>query len=601
MITLKRLTWNNCFSYGEDDNVIDFTSSHVTQLVGSNGVGKSSIPLILEEVLYNKNSKGIKKADVPNRNTESKGYYILLELEVDGSEYKIEVKRTSNIKVGFWENGESIASHTATATFKEIEKRLGLDFKTFSQLVYQNTNSSLQFLTATDTNRKKFLIDLFQLTEYVELFEVFKQASKEASDAVSGIKGKIDIVQKWLDRNNLSDTTLLELTPEPNPPSDIENTLSSLLADFQILEKSNREIENNNKIRELLSKVDINALQGEETEEISTDELKERVTEAKTKLNDARRVFKKYKDTPDTCHSCGQSLDNSKALEMASKAEVEGKEWADKLREFEAELKSIQEVNRSRKTVRDSIREWEDLRSRFNDELPCDVKDPQELKGEIESAQRAIKTARTEIDRIKKKNAEAQRHNDKVELVLEQSEQHEKELLELSGHLKEIEEEAANLEILKKAFSTNGLVAYKIENLVKELEDLANEYLAELSDGKFTIEFIINNDKLNVVLTDNGKTIDIAPLSSGELAKVNTSMLLAIRKLMSSISKSKINVLFLDEVVSVLDDLGKERLIEILVKEEDLNTFVVSHGWTHPLVSKIQIVKDSSEISRMEQ
>ena len=53
-----------------------------------------------------------------------------------------------------------------------------LTFKTFSQLVYQNTNASLQFLTATDTNRKKFLIDLLHLDAYVNLFEVFKEASK---------------------------------------------------------------------------------------------------------------------------------------------------------------------------------------------------------------------------------------------------------------------------------------------------------------------------------------------------------------------------------------------------------------------------------------
>ena len=40
----------------------------------------------------------------------------------------------------------------------------------------QNTNASLQFLTATDTNRKKFLIDLLRLDEYVQLFEIFKEA-----------------------------------------------------------------------------------------------------------------------------------------------------------------------------------------------------------------------------------------------------------------------------------------------------------------------------------------------------------------------------------------------------------------------------------------
>jgi len=151
---------------------------------------------------------------------------------------------------------------------------------------------------------------------------------------------------------------------------------------------------------------------------------------------------------------------------------------------------------------------------------------------------------------------------------------------------------------LKKAFSTNGLLAYKIENLVKELEDLTNTYLAELSDGRFTLEFIVSNDKLNVQITDNENIVDILALSSGELARVNTATLIAIRKLMSSISKSRINILFLDEVINVLDDAGREKMVEVLL-QEDLNTYVVSHGWTHPLLEKIEVVKDGN-VSRLE-
>ena len=74
MIILKKLTWDNCFSYGKD-NTLNLNDSNLTQLVGTNGQGKSSIPLIIEEVLYNKNSKGIKKADIQNR-FQNAGWYL---------------------------------------------------------------------------------------------------------------------------------------------------------------------------------------------------------------------------------------------------------------------------------------------------------------------------------------------------------------------------------------------------------------------------------------------------------------------------------------------------------------------------------------------
>ena len=108
----------------------------------------------------------------------------------------------------------------------------------------------------------------------------------------------------------------------------------------------------------------------------------------------------------------------------------------------------------------------------------------------------------------------------------------------------------------------------------------------------------MSNDKLNVQVEDDGKIVDILALSSGELARVNTATLIAIRKLMSSISKSRLNILFLDEVIAVLDDTGREKLVEVLLSE-DLNTYIVSHGWTHPLLEKKEVVKEEN-ISRLE-
>ena len=59
------------------------------------------------------------------------------------------------------------------------------------------------FLTATDTNRKKFLIDLLHLDEYVNLFEVFKEASRESSNKVIELSSEINTIEKWLNTNKL--------------------------------------------------------------------------------------------------------------------------------------------------------------------------------------------------------------------------------------------------------------------------------------------------------------------------------------------------------------------------------------------------------------
>jgi DNA repair exonuclease SbcCD ATPase subunit len=155
------------------------------------------------------------------------------------------------------------------------------------------------------------------------------------------------------------------------------------------------------------------------------------------------------------------------------------------------------------------------------------------------------------------------------------------------------------LQILIKTFSPTGLVAYKIECLIKDLELLTNEYLAELSSGRFQLAFKISSDKLNVVITDNGKDVEIYALSSGERARVNAAALLGIRKLMQSLSNSRINLLILDETIENLDIEGKEKLVEVLLNEEFLNTFVISHSFSHPLLERIYVTK-TNNISRID-
>jgi len=60
-----------------------------------------------------------------------------------------------------------------------------------------------------------------------------------------------------------------------------------------------------------------------------------------------------------------------------------------------------------------------------------------------------------------------------------------------------------------------------------------------------------------------------------------------------------INLLILDETVETLDTDGKEKLVEVLLQEEHLNTFLVSHGFSHPLLEKINVIKRNN-ISQIE-
>ena len=597
MITLKQLQWNNCFSYGSDNELL-LDDNTVTQIIGTNGTGKSSIPLIIEEALYNKNSKGIKKADIPNRYV-GKGYNIKLTFIKDDDTYVVSIDRKSSIKVKLEKNGEDISSHTATNTYKTIQEVIGVDFKTFSQLVYQNTNASLQFLTATDTNRKKFLIDLLHLENYVELFDIFKEEARKASLEINGIQAKLDTIEKWLEDNKLDDTNILPMLNLEISTDEEEKEFRYLTKEIENISEKNKKISKNNQLKDLLSQIDLQEAQNcKITEKVSYDDLQAEVGTYSQVSTGSQRLVEKLEKLGDVCPTCEQEVDPSFKQSLVDTESQKILDSEKNIYEIEKKIRRIKADNKEFERCQKLEADWTDLYRSIDKSLPNAILDKQELESRLASVRADLLQRKEQLASNATENERRTKHNTRIQVIQEQTNAFLLESAEFQDVLIKQESLLSNLEVLKKAFSTNGLLAYKIENLVKELEELANTYLAELSDGRFTLEFVVSNDKLNVQVEDDGKIVDILALSSGELARVNTATLIAIRKLMSSISKSRLNILFLDEVIAVLDDTGREKLVEVLLNE-DLNTYIVSHGWTHPLLDKKEVVKEEN-ISRLE-
>ena len=596
MITLRTLRWDNCFSYGKD-NVLYLDECNLTQLIGTNGMGKSSVPLIIEEVLFNKNSKGIKKKEIQNRFI-NKGYWINIKFDVDENNYELDVTRKTGIKCKLYENGKDISSHTATNTYKTVQNLLGLDFKTFTQLVYQNTNTSLQFLTATDTNRKKFLIELLKLEEYVEFFEIFKAAAREVLMDINALNAKCGTIVKWLDENKLESIDILPMKKIPRHSDEDSEKLQELRNDFEKISEKNKKIIDNNFYKESLDRLTEDSDRLYVGEKIRLDAKLEKLGTSNANLLYAEEHLEKLSDLEGHCPTCEQAINDDKMISIKEGYDLIVRTSTNHITSLGKEIEQDKMSNKKVSYREELQGEFEDVVRMYDPSLPSTILDGEYLSYQIDEISSRISTLSDEIERVSNENVRRERHNTRISIIQEQTADMERELEEIVEALGKIEERASHLDILKKTFSTNGLLAYKIENLVKDLEGLTNSYLAELSDGRFSLEFVILNDKLNVEITDNSKIVDILALSSGELARVNTSTLLAIRKLMSSISSSRINTLFLDEVIAVLDEQGREKLVEILLGE-DLNTYIVSHGWTHPLLAKIEVIKEDN-ISRLE-
>jgi DNA repair exonuclease SbcCD ATPase subunit len=611
MILLKELRWSNAFSYGRD-NVVNFVASPLTQLVGRNGHGKSSVALILEEVLFNKNSKGIKKADILNRYIKEKSYTIELDFEKDGISYQIKSTRGSTQTVKLYKNGSDISSHTATATYKAIEDIIGFDHKTFAQIVYQSNASSLEFLTAPDTARKKFLIELLNLGVYTRAQEIFKDVASELNREIATTQSQVNTVTSWLDKYSDTDLSTKPLQDIPEIDPTLVQELNSTTTKLTNIEAANKKITQNNTYKKIQSEIKVYPLPKQPTDDpkpLKTESatLNTESVELNKTIRDSQAFVKKMGSLCGTCPTCLQEIDETKIADLLAEqtqiqqaAQTRNQDIQVRTKQIDALLAEMTVRAQEWTTATKAKEEWEKYYALIDTDLETEVYNKDELDSKVVALQTAIANLKNTVLKVEKANREANAHNAKVELLSKQLIEMNEELETYSGKLHELSERMGILNILTKTFSTTGLVAYKIECLVKDLEELTNEYLVDLSDGRFQIAFrVSSSDKLNVIITDNAKDIDILALSGGERARVNVATLLAIRKLMQSLSSSRINLLILDETVETLDVDGKERLVEVLLREEFLNTFLVSHGFTHPLLEKIHVVKQNN-ISKIE-
>lgn len=601
MITLKNLQWSNAFSYGSN-NEIALDKDPITQLVGKNGHGKSSIALILEEVLYNKNSKGIKKADILNRYTKDKTYTIELQLEKDGVLYTVKtVRGTTQSTVKLFKENLDISSHTATQTYKSIEELIGMDHKAFSQIVYQSNASSLEFLTSTDSVRKKFLIDLLDLGIYTKAGELFKQLSTDLNKEIAACQAKVNTVSGWLNKYIDVDLTRKVLVEEPEIDPQLEQTVAEQSAQLLVVEQTNKKIAQNNSYKKMLGDIVLQPVV-EPTNQTDIVELRSQVAVLNQQNKDADLFIKKLNSltAAGRCPICDGNIDTTttKAL-IQQKQNIVASNKA-KLLDLDAAIQQAQTLLETWAAANKQQEQWERLHQLIDPQLQETFLDKTTIASEIDALNVTIKQAKAKLKQAQDYNKTAETHNAQLTLIESQLQEFKQDLETYTQELDQLTDRSNTIGVLTKTFSTSGLVAYKIESLVKDLEMLANEFLQELSDGRFQIGFEISSkDKLNVVITDNSKDIDIMALSGGERARVNAAMLLAIRKLMQSLSSSRINLLILDETIEALDVDGKEKLIDTLIKEPGLNTFLVSHGFTHPLLEKLYVVKHNN-VSRIE-
>lgn len=572
--------------------------------------GKTSVAYIIQELLYSKNVKGIKKPDILNRFSGAKTWTGGLDFTVDQIPHKISVQRTGDTsKVRLLADNIDISDHKIPDTYKKLLNIFKMDFSLFTQLTYQSAKDMLEFLIATDSNRKKFLINLFKLDRYLEIGDIIKIHIKNAEKQLSEKTGELTAIQNFLNTTTIS--TKKELLELPTIDTSILERIVALKNEIANFTQQAVKINKNNVYKSELNKLtfDVAMAQPDSTDSKTAEGHLKQISatiSAKTfEINQAKQQIAKLA-LSDTCYACGQTIDNTKNLQIKStlenlitNTEQECITLKSSLQPYEQVITKYGQDLIAYSNNQAAIKRFEELSQLIDEGLPTTSPNYSSLEDSLASLQREQKEQDTRYNKALDKNKQIEAHNVRINMLQAQKRQYLATQQLVTEEQEALQAKLSRLEILQKAFSPNGIVAFKLEAFIKNLEDTINDYLIELSNGQFQLVFRLEGEKLNIIVISSGKESGIESVSAGEYNRIQTSILLAIRKLLQKITGSKINLLFLDEILGTLDPPGREKLIEILLEEKDLNVFLVSHEYEHPLVPKLYITKEN-DIARID-
>lgn len=144
----------------------------------------------------------------------------------------------------------------------------------------------------------------------------------------------------------------------------------------------------------------------------------------------------------------------------------------------------------------------------------------------------------------------------------------------LQQTLRTARQQARIYQELAQAFGKNGIQALMIENVLPQLETLANQILTRLTNNQLHVQFVTQRrnakakkpspklaETLDILIADAKGTRPYETYSGGEAFRINFAIRLALARLLSQRSGTALQMLIVDEGFGTQDQEGCDRLI----------------------------------------
>ena len=525
---ILKIEWKNVASYGNRVQIIEFPEkAGLIQVVGENGVGKSTISDVITFGLYGK-LEGKKLKDIPNRlNGEA---WMRISFEQFGNTYMVERGLDPNI-FNLYING----SPYDQAGIKNVQEYLAEDILNIPYYVFNNTislsiNDFKSFLKMSSNDKKMIIDKIFGFYILNEMRDLLKEEAKNIKLGLERVMGEISATSKSItnSQREIEDLTSRLIQNSEEKIQEIEESLDRFTSLLEI---------HGQKLREF-----------KERESSAMSEVRKAVEVLSACRNEISSIDSKlslYKK--DKCPTCSGDFKTEFYTSMVKDLETQGDVMKKDMEKYESQYSDAK------------VKESNIISSRA------------EFISKGTKIEMNIKNLRDELRKIKSGRGDEQIASLNKILANLQS-----DLEEFNKTKSRDEERQTWIKTLDEILGEKGVKQLAIKTILPSLNKQILELLLELH-LPYKVVF---NEEFNASIYHMGEEISTQTLSTGEMKKVDFAVLIAIIKLMK-IRFSSVNLLFLDEIFSSVDPDGVHTILNTLRKICDdmgLNIFVINHA-----------------------
>ena len=173
MINFVNLKWKNLLSTGNVFTEVDLNKYQSTLICGENGAGKTTLLDAITFVLYGKAFRNINVAQLVN-SINAKDCVVEIRFSVNGSNYHV-IRGLAPKIFSIEKDGILVDQVSSAKDYQQILEKniLGMNFKTFCQVVILGSNNYTPFMRLSPADRRSIvenLLDIDVFTRNVYFF-----------------------------------------------------------------------------------------------------------------------------------------------------------------------------------------------------------------------------------------------------------------------------------------------------------------------------------------------------------------------------------------------------------------------------------------------